>query len=151
MHYAKVEALRRAALADRDRYGNNYFDDLIACHRSVGLVSDIGDTAILTSLTPIKEKETLLIAPAITRDLRYSIGHVLDRMVYRLGVTSFNLVIYLPPLAEAPEDWSGFPAIVRIVDRGEPNNKTADIGAMELYAASVVSSDPFRVAEAFQA
>jgi hypothetical protein len=148
MHYPKVEALRREAVAYRDRYGNNYFDDLIAAHRCVGLVSQIGDTAIVTSVTPIKEKETLIIAPALTRDLRYCIGHVLDRMVYRLGVTSFNLVIYLPPLAEAPEDWSGFPAMVRIVDRGEPNNKTADIGAMELYAASVVSSDPYRVADA---
>ncbi|HBE78528.1 MAG TPA: hypothetical protein DDW65_12250, partial [Firmicutes bacterium] len=62
-------------------------------------------------------------------------------------VSSFNLVLYVPPLAESSEDWSGFPAVVRIVDRGDPNNKTADIGAMELYAASVVSSDPFRVAE----
>jgi hypothetical protein len=33
------------------------------------------------------------------------------------------------------------------VDRGDPHNKTADIGAMELYAASVIASDPFRVAE----
>jgi hypothetical protein len=40
--------------------------------------------------------------------------------------------------------------VVRIVDRGDPNNKTADIGAMELYAASVIASDPFRVAEALR-
>jgi hypothetical protein len=37
---------------------------------------------------------------------------------------------------------------VRIVDRGDPTARTADIGAMELYAASVVSSDPFRLAAA---
>ena len=37
--------------------------------------------------------------------------------------------------------------MVRIVDRGDPLNRTSDFGAMELYAASVVSSDPFRVAE----
>ena len=34
-----------------------------------------------------------------------------------------------------------------MVDRGDPMNRTADFGAMELYAASVVSSDPFKVAE----
>ena len=33
-----------------------------------------------------------------------------------------------------------------MVDRGDPANRTADFGAMELYAASVVSSDPFKVA-----
>ncbi len=150
MHYAKVEELRRQALAYRAEHGTSYFDDLIAAHRSVGLVSDLGDTAIVTSLTPIKEKETLLIAQTITPDLRKAIGHVLDRFVHQLGVTSFNLVIYMPPMAEVAEDWSGFPTMVRIVDRGEPGNKTADMGAMELYASSVVSSDPFRVADALR-
>jgi hypothetical protein len=36
--------------------------------------------------------------------------------------------------------------MVRFLDRGDPMNKTADIGAMELYASSVISSDPFQVA-----
>ena len=56
----------------------------------------------------------------------------------------------MPPLAPVAEDWSGFPRVVRIVDRGEATNKTADVGAMELYASSVVSSDPFRVAAALR-
>jgi len=33
-----------------------------------------------------------------------------------------------------------------VIDRGDPSNRTSDIGAMELYSAPVVSSDPFRVA-----
>jgi len=37
---------------------------------------------------------------------------------------------------------------VRILDRGNPMNRTVDMAAMELYASSVVSSDPFRVIEA---
>jgi hypothetical protein len=57
------------------------------------------------------------------------------------------MVIWEPPLAETSEDWSDVPVMVRIVDRGDPLNRTSDFGAMELYAASVVSSDPFRVAE----
>jgi len=61
---------------------------------------------------------------------------------------SFNLAIGLPPLAAVEEDWSGFPMLARLVDRGDPLNRTADIGAMELYAASVIASDPFRVAQA---
>ena len=54
----------------------------------------------------------------------------------------------LRDLGDTTEDWSGFPVVVRIVDRGDPTARTADIGAMELYAASVVSSDPFAVVRA---
>jgi hypothetical protein len=151
MHYAKVEALRRQALAYRAEHGSSYFDDLVAAHRSLGLVADFGDTHIVSSLTPVKEKEVLLIAPRLNGDLRQAIAFSLDQIVHHLGVSSFNLVIYMPPLAPTPESWEGFPYVARIVDRGAPSNKTADFGAMELYASSVVSSDPFRVAEALKA
>ena len=57
----------------------------------------------------------------------------------RLGVSSFNLVLYRPPLAPTHESWDGFPIMVRIVDRGDPTTRTNDFGGMELYAASVVS------------
>lgn len=148
VHYAKVEALRQQALGYRERYGSNYFEDLVELHRSLGLVRDQGDARVVVSLTPVKEKEMLVISPELSVDFKSAIAHTLERLVHAMGVSSFNLAIYIPPLAPAQEDWSGFPYVVRIVDRGEPNNKTADIGAMELYASSVVSSDPFRVAEA---
>jgi hypothetical protein len=71
---------------------------------------------------------------------------VLECFRDRLGVSSFNVVTYTPPWSLTPESWEGFPVVVRIVDRGDPSSRTADIGAMELYAASVVSSDPFALA-----
>jgi hypothetical protein len=57
------------------------------------------------------------------------------------------VAFFMPPLGRTEEDWSDFPTVVFIVDRGDPANRTSDMGAMELYAASVVASDPFRVAE----
>jgi hypothetical protein len=150
LHFAKVEALRRQAAGYRESFGSSYFEDLVAVHRAVGLVVEAGDTQVVCSLTPIKEKEVLLVAPEVTADLKEAIWRVLDCYVRRLGVTSFNLVVYMPPIAPAAEDWSDFPCMVRIVDRGEATNKTADVGAMELYASSVVSSDPFRVAAALR-
>jgi len=174
MHYAKVEHLRRSALRYRETHGVNYFDDLYAAHKALGLTLQNGHTRILAYLTPIKEKEVLLISEALDQDLKDSIYKVLKGFIERLGVQSFNLALYHKPLggvhpepgpersrrdsrraqdkpiAEVEEDWSGFPVVVRIVDRGDPNNKTADIGAMELYAASVIASDPFRVAEALR-
>lgn len=150
MHYAKVEHLRRSAWRYRETHGANYFDDLYLVHQALGLALENGHTRILAYLTPIKEKEVLLISEELDQDLKASIYQVLKCFIERLGVQSFNLALYCRPIAEAEEDWSGFPIVVRIVDRGDPNNKTSDIGAMELYAASVIASDPFRVAESLR-
>ena len=147
MHYAKVEALRQAALAYRQRYGSNYFDDLVAIHHEMGLTFGNGTARGMAYLTPIKEKEVLLIADAITDDLKDEIHHVLCTFTQELNVLSFNLALYMPPLvAPDHEDWSGFPVIVRLVDRGDLGSKAADFGGMELYAQSVIGTDPFFVA-----
>jgi hypothetical protein len=147
MHYAKVEHLRRAALAYQATRGENYFDDLYAAHDVLGLTVERRGVRLLASLTPLKEKEVWLFADSVGPDLGEGIYRVLDCYVQHLGVASFNVVLYLPPLAPVPEDWSGFPVIARIVDRGPLLNRTADMGAMELYASSVVSSDPFKLME----
>ena len=63
----------------------------------------------------------------------------------QMGVQSFNVAMYMRPLAEVDEDWRGFPVVVRAVDRGDPINRTGDIGSMELYAANVIGTDPFFV------
>jgi hypothetical protein len=150
MHYPKIEALRRQAEAYRVAHQVSYFDDLVGLHRALGLVVDVGDTAIVSSLTPVKEKEVLLVAPSLTDDLVGAIGRVLDCFVGQLGVISFNVGLYTAPLGPTREDWAGFPCLVRIVDRGPLTTRTTDVGAMELYAASVVSSDPFRIADALR-
>jgi hypothetical protein len=36
--------------------------------------------------------------------------------------------------------------MVRLVDRGDPGSSASDVGGMELYAASVISSDPLELA-----
>lgn len=145
MHYAKVEHLRRAALEYRRVSGRDYFDDLYRVHDTLGLSMDVDGVRILAYLSPLKEKEILLISQDLDESLKLSIFRVLDCFVQGLGVTSFNLAIYMPPLAPVDEDWSGFPVLVRILDRGNPMNRTTDMGAMELYASSIISSDPFRV------
>jgi hypothetical protein len=145
MHYAKVEHLRRAALQYRKATGSNYFDDLYRVHHMLGLTLDVDASSILSYLTPLKEKEIFLISEELDENLKSSIFGVLGCFVHGLGVSAFNLAIYMPPLAPVEEDWSGFPVLVRLLDRGNPLNRTVDMGAMELYASSIVSSDPFRV------
>ncbi|MFB0551157.1 MAG: hypothetical protein ACETVV_01125, partial [Nitrososphaeria archaeon] len=106
---------------------------------------------VLSYLTPIKEKEVLLIADSLDRSFKKTVYKVIRCLVDTLGTVSFNLAAYIPPMSSTNEDWTGFPVMARIVDRGDPSIRTADIGAMELYASSVVSSDPFRIAESLRA
>ncbi len=146
MHYAKIEGLRRAALRYRAEYGSNYFDDLYRIHLSLGLALEQEGTRVLIYLSPIKDKEVMLIAEHLDLPLKEGIYQVLACLRDRLHLTSFNLALSMPPLGEAEEDWGGFPVLVRIVDRGDPKTIASDIGAMELYASSVISSDPFEVA-----
>jgi hypothetical protein len=73
--------------------------------------------------------------------------------VYRdsLGVRSFNVGMLLPPVDETEESWDGFPVVVRIVDRGNLETRTSDIGGMEMFAEAVVAADPFAVHQALVA
>lgn len=159
VHYPKVEAWRQAAEGYRQRYGQNYFDDLFEIHADLGLGFTSQGVRVMASLTPICERETLVMADvedyarpgAFSQTFKQALFLALDTFINRLRVTAFNVVIYVPPLWETGEAWHGFPAIARLVDRGHPHQKISDIGAMELYAASVVTTDPFRVAEALRA
>jgi hypothetical protein len=164
MHYARVEHWRRQALLYRLAHGENYFDDLYRVHSALGLATSIGQTRVLASLTPVKEKELLLISPSRwvdNDDFVHAISVVLQALTGVLGVQSFNLALYQRPIDVAEsthprsgarrwEDWDGFPAMVRIVDRGDLQRRTADMGCMELYGSSVISTDPFQVIEAIR-
>lgn len=145
-HYSKVEWLRMASLRYLQTYGSDYFTDLFAVHRSLDLAFEIGGVQVISYLTPIKEKEVLLIGANLDDGLKGMVYEVLKVLQEQMGVVSFNLAIYLPPLGPADEDWAHFPVMVRVVDRGDPMNRTSDFGAMELYASSVIASDPFEVA-----
>ncbi|MEK7216453.1 MAG: hypothetical protein AAB289_12745 [Chloroflexota bacterium] len=148
MHYGKVERLRRDALGYQGDYGGSYFDDLFAVHRSLGLAFEKDGVRVIASLTPVKEKETLILAEPFDPELPYKVYDVLSCFRDHLGVVSFNITLYQGPVGPVTEDWSGFPNIVHLLDRGDPTSQTADMGSMEIYAASVVASDPFHVARA---
>jgi hypothetical protein len=155
MHYSKVEAWRRAAETYWQNYRQNYFDDLFQVHADIGLGFISQGVRVMAYLTPIRERETLVIADvedyarpgAFSKPFKRALFLALDTFINQLGVTAFNVAIYVPPLGETGEAWQGFPIIARLVDRGDSEDQISDVGAMELYASSVIGSDPFRVAE----
>jgi len=146
-HYARVERLRQDARRHRADHGADYFADLVATHESLGLAERCGNVAMLAHLTPIKERELVLVAPSYEDpDLPLAVWRGLKTFA-ALGVESYNLAVHTPPLGEPDPDWDGFPTVVYLVDRGDPGSRTTDVGGMELYASSVVAADPFGVAE----
>ncbi len=144
-HYAKIEALRQCALRYQAQYGSNYFDDLYQTHFSLGLALEKEGVRVLAYLTPIKEKEVILLSKNFDLSFKERVYEVLACFRDAMHVTAFNLGIATPPLDSAPPDWKHFPVMARFVDRGYPWDGSSDFGAMELYAASVVSFDPFRL------
>jgi hypothetical protein len=164
MHYGRIEYLLRAMKEYEKRYEErNYFDDLFRVHEMLGLGFEKDGVRIMANLTPIKEKEILLMSNSrINKDTINTVKKVLPRTMAcynkKLGVMSFNLGLICSPSAifsniceEENARWAGFPVIIRIVDRGDLANRSSDIGAMELYASSVISSDPYKVIEELKA
>ena len=144
-HYGKIEGLRRAALAYKAQYRSSYFDDLYRAHCAVGCGMEKDGVRVLSYLAPIKDKEVMLLGADLGPAFKDALYDVLACLRDRMHVTAFNLGVATPPL-EKEKGWEDFPVVARMVDRGDPHTTASDIGAMELYASSVVSSDPLEVA-----
>src|SRR5262249_17389168 len=158
MAQAKVRGLRAAAQRYRRETSGEYFTDLVAAHRALGLVVEDGPGLVrFASLTPVKEREVihLAVAPEQTswREhlsmLSQSLAETLRIMMHGYGVLAFNVAVSGPPLGGHQEDdekWYAHPFIARFVDRGSPLSDISDIAGMELFGTSVIASDPFAVA-----
>jgi len=145
-HYARIEGLRQAALNYKQNYGSNYFADLFQIHQLIDCALEKKGVKILTHLTPFKNNEVILMSEALNLSLKKRIYEVLTFFRDRLGVTSFNLSLITPPLAQTEESWAGFPVLVRLLDRGDLGSRASDVGGMEIYAQSIISSDPLDLA-----
>ena len=154
-HYARIERLRRdvAAYAETTR-GGDLIEELVAVHRSLGLTIELADgVTLVANLTPVKERELLVIGTAGMEetDTRFAGGLARTLVAYRdrIGVRSFNLALWRPPLG-TEQGWEMVPPIARLVDRGHLAQRPSDIGAMELYATPIVGSDPFELIDALR-
>jgi hypothetical protein len=154
-HYAHVERLRRDAVTYAGATGGSYLADVVSVHRELGLVvAEADGVAVVASITPVKERELLVVGQPGMDEREPAFAGAVARTVtaYRdvVGVRAFNLALIRPPLdasVAAADGWQQLPPLVRMVDRGDPSSRSSDIGAMELYAASVVGGDPFELAD----
>ena len=157
-HYPRIERLRRDAVEYRAATGGSFLDDIIGVHRDLDLViAEANGVAILAALAPVKEREIVIVGrPGMDeRDPAFAGAVARTVVAYRdtLGVRAFNLALQRPPIdgaVAAQDGWELIPPIVHLVDRGDPDSRSSDIGAMELYAAAVVGGDPFKLVERLQ-
>ena len=135
--YQKIIKLEELYDQYKKKFKSDYFIDLFKVHKCLGLGEKIGKSMVIYYLTPIKEKEIIILSkekrfPEIS-DLIYN----LIKNYFRIGVLSFNI-----SLTNIKGYW-----MVRLVDRGSLENRNSDIGAMELYGNSVVAFDPFKLSK----
>jgi hypothetical protein len=153
-HYARLERFRRDAASYAAIHERPLLDDLVDLHRDLGLaVESDDDVWILAHLTPAKERELLVVGASAMDERNASFADAVGRAVIayrdRLGVRSFNLALWRPPLGdEGARGWGSWRPMARIVDRGDPASRPSDIGAMELYGTPIVGSDPWEVVRA---
>ena len=150
MHYARFEALRRAALEYRIQHGANFFDDMCVVHADLGLDFAAGALRGFVHVAAMRPKDTWIIGESTVPDdvLADAFAETLRALIDRTGTASFDAVVCAPPLfAGASEDWSGFPCFARIVDRGAPSMVSSDIGALDLFAHNSIGADPFEICE----
>ncbi len=137
--YGRIKHLKEVSEGYREIFGTDYFEDLFEAHSSLGLAKKLGSSKIIFYLTPAKEKEIFVLSREKSFvDLSGLIFRIIEKYK-KLGVQSYNLAVF------RMENY----LIARLVDRGSLNNNSSDIGAMELFADSVVASDPFRLAKEF--
>lgn len=144
--YSRVENLKNAGENYLKGTGSDYFQDIYKAHHILGLSGKHGNIRFLCNLTPVKEKEVMIISsenPFLTKTANETIFKILRCFIDDLEVYSFNLSISCPAMDNTKE----FPYIIRIVDRGSLLKNTADIGGMELYGSVVVADDPYKVIE----
>lgn len=152
-HYPQVERLRRDAASYAAATGGDYLTDLVACHRELGLVvSEAYGVTTYASLTPVKERELVVTGPPGMDEREDAFAGAVAGLVLAardvLGMRAFNLALHRPPLGRKSADgWERIGPIVHLVDRGDPGSTASDIGAMELYGASVVGGDPFDISK----
>jgi hypothetical protein len=140
MPYAKALALLEASRRYKRKTKMEYLDALYKVHESVGLAVMRKQVKALMYLTPIKEKEMMILSPSIDVGFKSTVFKVLRCYIDELGVMSFNLSIAIPSIGV---EGDGLPVIARIVDRGDVFSLSSDFGGMELHGTSVIASDPY--------
>ena len=140
-HFGYAENILASCPAD-------YWERVQSAHRDVGLALTDGRCAGWVNLAPVKEKDITVVAPTL-HDGALMIYNLLQTLIGR-GTSNYSLAVILSPeyiTVSVDKRFSKWPPVlVRWVDRGDSRSRHSDVGSMELFASTVVATDPFVVA-----
>eukprot|EP00760_Papus_ankaliazontas_P028843 PhM_4_TR4024/c0_g1_i1/m.47066 len=145
-YLARAEQTRLDAARYELKYpAANYWADVAAAHDAVGLAVRLGPCAVMSSVTPIKERELIVVCasgadPSFARLLYIALRTMIDDV----GTRAFSAGITFEPLMASHRE-SHYPAVARIVDRGPPTETRNDVGAMEFFGSYNVGADPYHI------
>lgn len=155
--FARAELWRRAALAYAVQHPErDYYADLADLHAALGLdLPTPPGIRALAHLTPLRPREIVALAtpgghtpddwqPDVAA-LAEFLGDCLARL-QASGMRTFNMALLCPPIG-GHADWRTTPLVLRLGDRGDPLSPRGDLGAMELYATGVITTDPFETCQ----
>ncbi|EKD85243.1 MAG: hypothetical protein ACD_38C00063G0006 [uncultured bacterium] len=130
-----------------------FMEDMAYSLRGLGLVHDMDTAHIIFNPTAVKEREVMIYSNDTGKLPNGDLSHAAFSVIEwwrRIGVTSFDMVVYMPPLGPKDESyWHNFYPLMRMVDRGSEGAKTSDFGTMEVYVSPVVASDQLKQSAMF--
>lgn len=137
-----VRKLKKATKNYQEK-GSNYFKDQISLYKELGLYQKNQKAHILFTLTPTKEKEIIIYTNEKNVSKMYKEFNQAYQFFKKQNIESFNASIFI-------SNTKNTPSIIKFVDRGSLNNKSSDIGSMEIHAKLyVISSNPFKQKKLF--
>ncbi|MCC6472411.1 MAG: hypothetical protein IT514_01580, partial [Burkholderiales bacterium] len=141
-HFAYAEEIARRCPPD-------YWERLHRAHAQAGLTIRWSECPAWVNLAPLKERDITVLSADLRSGAQST--YRIWRALARSGTRDFTLAAILAPGYVAGEGatprFARWPNVVwRFVDRGDPEVRHGDIGAMELFASAVVANDPYGVA-----
>jgi len=130
----KIELIFKKVIEYKKNYNSDYFEDIFKLYKSLELALEKNKLKAFVNLTPFKDHEIIILF----EDFKSSIKELSQLLKeYKSLIENFNLLI-----CDSEEIKLGF-----LVDRGSSSKLNSDIGALEIYAFSVVSFDPLEFAK----
>eukprot|EP00929_Paragymnodinium_shiwhaense_P107464 TRINITY_DN73569_c0_g1_i1.p1 TRINITY_DN73569_c0_g1~~TRINITY_DN73569_c0_g1_i1.p1 ORF type:complete len:390 (+),score=21.49 TRINITY_DN73569_c0_g1_i1:67-1236(+) len=127
----------------------------LRAHDAAGLLRNVGASSLFAHLSPRNDRELIVVGEVGTEDFATAIFYATRTLIDMLGSSSFNVAIWMPPIAAGAEKTqptkeglrpptpSGLSrAVARVIPRDHP------MCGVGIYGAAPISTDPYRVIDA---
>eukprot|EP01060_Flectonema_neradi_P006080 TRINITY_DN1405_c1_g1_i1.p1 TRINITY_DN1405_c1_g1~~TRINITY_DN1405_c1_g1_i1.p1 ORF type:complete len:423 (+),score=39.47 TRINITY_DN1405_c1_g1_i1:85-1353(+) len=140
-YYTKAQILRDQSMEYSNQFGRSLFVDMASVHHQLGLLIRRGDAVLMSHLTPVKERELIVVGSTKSKEFAELLYLALRGLIDVAGTRSFSCAIVF----ESLDNMDNTPGLARCIDRGAPQDVRNDVGAMEFYGSNNVGQDPFEL------